>query len=126
MKSMVELEFSVNVAPAILYPRLSTAGGLVEWFADDIRISDDIYTFIWNGAEQKARLLQSKKNSYIRFKWLDDKEEESFFEFRINSDGITGDIALIVTDFAEDHEKEEIKDLWETQISNLRYSLGIA
>ena len=125
MKSMVELEFSVNVSPSILFPRLSTAGGLVEWFADDISINSDIYTFIWNGMEQQAKLVNSKKNSFIRFKWLDEAEEESYFEFRIISDDITGDIALIVTDFAEEDEQGEMKDLWETQINNLKYALGI-
>lgn len=125
MKSILKLECFINVSPTILFPRLSTAGGLVEWFADDIRVKDDIFTFIWNGTEFPARMLHQKKNSYIRFKWMDDSDEESYFEFKIVEDDLTGDVAIIVTDFAEENEKKDISDLWEKQIDNLRKVLGV-
>ena len=54
------LEFPINSSINILYLRLSSPSGLVEWFADDIIIKDNIYTFFWNGSEQNAKLL--KKN----------------------------------------------------------------
>ena len=125
MKSLLKLEFFINVSPVILFPRLSTAGGLVEWFADDIRVKEDIFTFIWNGTEYPARLLHQKKNQYIRFKWLDDHDDQAYFEFKIIEDDLTGDTALIVTDFAEEEEKLDISNLWEKQIDNLKKSLGV-
>ena len=125
MKSVLTLEFFINVSPTVLFPRLSTAGGLVEWFADDIRVNEDIFTFIWNGREFPARILDQKMNNYIRFKWMDDSEDQSYFEFKILEDDLTGDVALVVTDFAEEDEKEDISDLWKKQIGHLKNVLGV-
>ena len=125
MKSVLTLEFFINVSPTVLFPRLSTAGGLVEWFADDIRVNEDIFTFIWNGREFSARILDQKMNNYIRFKWMDDSEDQSYFEFKILEDDLTGDVALVVTDFAEEDEKEDISDLWKKQIGHLKNVLGV-
>jgi hypothetical protein len=125
MKSMFQLEFAVNVSPVILFPRLSTAGGLVEWFADNIYVDENVFTFVWNDMEQQARLMHRKKNSYIRFKWLDEEDDESYFEFKILKDDLTGDVALIITDFAEENEKADAIELWEKQITNLKNALGV-
>ncbi len=54
------LEFPINSSINTLYLRLSSPSGLAEWFADDIIIKDNIYTFFWQGTEQKARLLRKK------------------------------------------------------------------
>jgi uncharacterized protein YndB with AHSA1/START domain len=126
MKSKFQLEYTLNVSPNILFSRLSTAGGLAEWFADDIHLNDNIYTFFWSEAKQEARLLQKKNNKFVRFKWLDDEDHDSFFEFRINKDELTGDVALIITDFADDDEKNDAMELWDTQIDELKHILGVA
>ncbi len=118
------MEYSLNVSPQILFTRLSTPSGLAEWFADDINVWDNYYTFIWSGTEQKAEMLHKKKNKYIRFKWVNDEDADSFFEFRIHQDELTGDVALIITDFADDGEKEDIQELWNTQITDLKNALG--
>ncbi|MBS3771006.1 MAG: START-like domain-containing protein [Bacteroidales bacterium] len=125
MKSELEIEFFINVSPVILFPRLSTAGGLVEWFADDIRVNEDVFTFIWDGVEYPARILHQKKNRYIRFKWLDDQDNQSYFEFKILEDDLTGDVTLLVTDFAEEEEKSDVSFLWEKQVDNLKNALGV-
>jgi len=125
-KKKLELEYSVNVSPSILFSRLSTPGGLAEWFADDIYVRNDIYTFQWSGSEQEAKLLHRRKNHCIRFKWIDDDDHHSYFEFKIAKDELTGDVALIITDFADEQEKEDTIELWDTQISNLKLALGVS
>ena len=47
-----------------------------------------------------------------------------YFEIRIQVDGITKDVSLMITDFAEDDEVEETKMLWDNQISDLKQVLG--
>jgi hypothetical protein len=126
MKSIFTIEFFFNVSPKILFPRLNNPGGLVEWFADEIRVKDDLYTFIWNGMEQQAKLLHQKKNKYVRFQWLDDPEEQAYFEFKILQDDITGDVVLLVTDFAEETEKNDAMNLWKKQIGSLKKALGVS
>lgn len=124
MKNKFELEYSINSAPKILYARLSTPGGLAEWFADDINIRGNVYKFIWDGSEQEAELVTKKENQLVRFKWLDD-DDDSYFEFHIRKDELTGEVALVITDFAEDDEKDESIDLWDTQIAELKHALGL-
>jgi len=49
----------------------------------------------------------------------------TFFEFKISTDEITGDVALLVTDFAEDESAvDNAKLLWKSQIDDLHHVLG--
>ncbi|MEN8121953.1 MAG: START-like domain-containing protein [Bacteroidota bacterium] len=123
-KEKFQLEFTLNTSPKLLYTRVSTPSGLSEWFADDVHLNGKNFTFIWDNSEQVAKLLMKKANEYIRFQWVDD-DNESFFEFRITKDELTGDVALIITDFAEEDEIEDSKDLWDSQISELRRAIGL-
>ena len=119
------LEFQITSSLSILYNRLSNPSGLAVWFADDVIIKDKIYSFFWDGNKQDAKLLKKKDNQYVRFKWADDNEAESYFEFKIQIDDITQDLALIVTDFAEDEdEKQEQTELWSKQIQQLKRAIG--
>lgn len=119
------IEFQINSSIIILYNRLSSASGLATWFADDVIIKDKTYSFFWDGQKQDANILNSKDNQFIRFKWLDDQETENYFEFKILIDEITQDLALIITDFAEDEDdREEQTELWNKQIQQLKRAIG--
>ena len=125
-KVKFEMEFIIKTSTKILYNMVSTPSGLSEWFADDVNIRDGVYTFQWDGAEEEARLLTKKNNEYIKFQWLEHEEEgeKTFFELRIVVDPITSEVALLVTDFADEDEVEEAKDLWENQINELMHVIG--
>ena len=119
------LEFPINSSVNILYKRLSTPSGLSEWFADDIIIKDKMFSFYWEGSSQEAKLLKSKANQFVRFKWEDDDIKENYFEFLIQVDEITSDVSLIITDFAENKQnQEEQTELWNKQISVLKRAIG--
>ena len=118
------VEFQITSSVNILYNRLSNPSGLAVWFADDVIIKDKVYSFFWDGHKQDAKLLNKKDNQFIRFKWVDDEETESYFEFKIQIDDITQDLALIVTDFAEEDEKQEQTELWIKQIQQLKRAIG--
>lgn len=121
-KVKIQLEFVINCSPSVLYNRLRTASGLTEWFADDVKVRGKQFTFIWEGTEQTAELTLHKDNRLVRFTWLE--ESDTYFEFRITRDELTGDVSLIVIDFAEEDEIDETKDLWESQIADLKHILG--
>jgi hypothetical protein len=123
MKKRIVLEYTLNSSPKVLYPRLSTPGGLSEWFADDVNLKGNIFFFIWEGIEQKAELVQKKENRYIRFKWLEE-DDDSFFEFRINVDELTGDVALVIVDMVEEEDEADEIVLWDSQIAELKHVLG--
>lgn len=119
----IELEFAINASPKVLYYRLSTPSGLSEWFADDVNLTGNIFTFIWDGIEQKAELLSKKDGKSVRFRWLED-DEDAYFEFRIDKDDLTGDVALIITDCIEPDEAEDQTELWQKQVDVLKRNLG--
>lgn len=122
-KIKVNLEYLINCSPKVLYNRLSTASGLTEWFADDVRVRGKQYTFIWDDSEQTAEMTLHKENRLVRFNWVDD-DEDSYFEFKITRDELTGDVSLLITDFAEPGEENESKGLWDTQVADLKHVLG--
>ncbi|MBL0104039.1 MAG: SRPBCC domain-containing protein [Bacteroidetes bacterium] len=124
-KVKYSLEFEVKSSPKILYNYLSNASSLEEWFADKVTIREGDFIFHWDGTEQRAHIVTKKENQMIRYKWVtDDKKDETFFQFEIVQDEITSDVALIVTDFAEEEEKEENSMLWDSQIHNLMHIIG--
>jgi uncharacterized protein YndB with AHSA1/START domain len=119
-----ELEFILTSSTRVLYNMLSTPSGLAEWFADDVNIRGDEYTFVWDGEEETARLLGRRNGDFVRFQWLGMDNERTYFEFRINEDPMTGEVALIITDFAEDSELENSRLLWNQHVGNLRQVIG--
>lgn len=126
MKKKIILEYTINSSPRVLFPRLSTPGGLSEWFADNVNINGNHLSFFWDKSEQRAEVVQKKENRYIRYRWLDtDEPDTQWFEFRINTDDLTGDTALIITDFAEDNEKDDAIELWNSQIAKLKHVIGL-
>lgn len=124
----IEMEFVVHASPQLLYQYISTPSGLSEWFADNVNSRGELFTFIWDGSEEKAKLLSKKSGERVKFRWLVDETEGEpyFFEIRIQVDEITKDVSVIVTDFAEEDEIDEAKMLWDNQISDLKHVLGSA
>jgi len=125
MRSKFELEYNLNCSPKVLFSRLSTPEGLGEWFAEQVNVDGDLFTFFWNSSESKARLSAIKENKMVRFEWLGMDKDSNFFEFRINMEELTNELALIITDFAETEEKEDSIYLWDSQINDLKRALGI-
>lgn len=125
-KIKFEIEFPIHASPQLLYQYISTPSGLSEWFADNVNSRGELFTFIWDDTEEKAKLVSRKSGERIKFKWVNEEDEPYFFEIKIQVDEITKDVSLIVTDFAEEDEMDEAKMLWENQISDLKMVLGSA
>ncbi len=122
-KEKIQIEFELHCSPKILFNYLSTPSGLSEWFADDVTFKEGVYTFNWAGSESHAKVAHKRDNQLVRFKWLDEGEE-GYFEFEILTDDLTSDVALMITDFSEPGDKDEVARLWDTQIHNLKQIIG--
>tara|TARA_R110000744_G_scaffold51673_16_gene111198 strand:- start:1017 stop:1400 length:384 start_codon:yes stop_codon:yes gene_type:complete len=122
-KIKFEIEFVIQSSPQMLYQYLATPSGLSEWFADNVNSRGEMFTFIWDGAEEEAKLLKRKTDEFVRFAW-EEADDDSFFEMKIIVDEITKDVSLFITDFAEDDEIDESKMLWTNQVSDLKQVLG--
>ena len=125
-KVKYELEFPLNSSPQLLFQYISTPSGLSEWFADNVNSRGEFFTFIWDGSEEKARLSAKKTDEKVKFRWIDEenKDTDFYFELRILEDEITKDVSLMVTDYAAEEDLDEVKLLWESQISDLKHVIG--
>ncbi len=122
-KKKIRLEFEIKASPAMLYNSISSPSGLAGWFADDVDIYNNLYKFKWNKDEQIAEVLKKTAGKCIKFKWKDSKPDE-YFEFEIIQDELTDDVALVVTDFVDVADEANSIQLWESQIHELKTSLG--
>ena len=125
-KVRYEIEFPINSSPQLLYQYISTPSGLSEWFADNVNSRGEFFTFIWDGSEEKARLSSKKSDEKVKFRWIDEDNNDTdfYFELRILEDEITKDVSLMVTDYAVEEDLAEVKLLWESQISDLKHVIG--
>ena len=127
-KTAFSIEYYFQASPHLLFQYLSTPSGLSEWFADNVNSRGEDYTFIWDDTEEYAKLIQKKNNERVRFRWINDEEDQDdcYFELKIVVDEITKDVSLYVSDFADEDELEEAKMLWNNLVSSLKQVLGSA
>tara|TARA_B100001057_G_scaffold497837_1_gene603083 strand:- start:7387 stop:7770 length:384 start_codon:yes stop_codon:yes gene_type:complete len=126
MKEKFELEYLLKTSLRVLDNMIGSPSGLSEWFADNVTVRDDMYSFEWDGAIEKARLLTRKMNSKMKFRWIEDEENEDdyYFEMNIDIDPMTGIASLKITDYGYPEDIESAKMLWEQQINDLKRIIG--
>ncbi len=121
----VKIEYLLRASPAILYQFFTNPSALVRWFCDGVDVEgDNLYTFEWNGSEESAELTENVEDELVRYNWLDDDRENEYIEFKLSKSPVTAETILVITDFCDEDEVEEQKQLWETQISQLRKETG--
>ena len=120
-----EMEFPMHTSRNSLFTFLTDASSLSSWFADHVDvINNDDYIFTWDGSSQTAKVVGWKESQMVRYHWLHEPDG-TYFEFSIVEDELTFDIALLVTDFAEDQQSVEAsKRLWQSQIDDLHHAIG--
>jgi len=124
-KGYYTLEYMINSSPDILFDFISTAGGLEKWFAEKVSVKENTFEFTWENDENKqAQMIALKEREFARYRWLD-QDDKKFFEFRIQIDDLTSEVALIVSDFADTKEEyEDARLLWNAQMHDLLHALG--
>ncbi len=117
------LEYGFKTTPKLLYTAISTPEGLSRWFADMVLTEEDVFLFKWEGSEQKARLVGFKENEYVQFMWLDElteAEKEPYVEMRIRNEPVSSELALLITDHAEDADLDFNQRIWDAQVKKLQ------
>ncbi len=120
----IELEFIFRASPTILYKFLTTPACLIRWFCDEVDIQGETFSFVWSGAEEVAEMIDDIEDERIRFKWEDADDEEEFLEFRMQRSPVTNETILEITDYCDEDEVADQKQLWESQIKVLRQETG--
>jgi uncharacterized protein YndB with AHSA1/START domain len=123
VKKKIRMEFEIKASPSMLFNYISSPSGLSQWFCNDVDIYNNFYKFKWDGDENIAELLKKTALKGIKFRWKDSHPDE-FFEFEIQQDELTDDVALVVTDYVDASEEKNSILLWENQVHELRTLLG--
>lgn len=119
----IDLEFIFRASPAILYKFITAPDCLVRWFCDGVDITEETYTFTWDGFDEVAEMVDDIEEERIRFKW-EDADEKEYLEFRMYKSDVTNETILEITDFCDKDEVDGQADLWTRQIEDLRKECG--
>ena len=120
----INLEFLFRASPAILYRFLTTPSTLIRWFCDEVDITGETYTFVWEGSEEVAELVEDVEDERLKFKWEDADDEDEYLEFRMSRSPVTGETILEITDFCDEDEVKDTSQLWEAQMKQLKQETG--
>ncbi|MTI40798.1 ATPase [Fulvivirga lutimaris] len=113
----------------MLYQYLNSASGLSQWFADDVTIDEDkVYNFIWDEEDHRAKMVSHRTNHYVKFEFLPENDEieddPAYFEIRLELNELTQSVFIKITDYSEMEDVDELYDLWQGLIDNLKETVG--
>ena len=122
-------EFEVNASQKMLFPYLSSASGLSQWFADDVNINEDkVFIFFWDGEEHRAKKVSHKTNKSVKVEFLPETEEDeddpSYLELKLDVNELTQTVFIQVTDYSDLDDPEEQQDVWENLVHALKEIIG--
>jgi uncharacterized protein YndB with AHSA1/START domain len=120
-------EFEIKASPKMLFPYLNSATGLTEWFADEVNIDHrKVFHFIWDGVNHSAKLTTQRINKYVKFDFISEEggEDHPFIEFKLDQNELTQSTFLKVVDYSEMADEEDLKELWENLVYQLREIVG--
>ena len=125
-RQKIHREYLLNAtSKSIIWTAISTPIGLEGWFADRVESNDKIVSFYWGKTEERdAEIIAVRAYSFIRFRWLDDKNDKEYFEIRMTNNELTNDFVLEIVDFTDKSEVGDLCELWDSQIDTLRRSYG--
>ena len=130
-KQKIEIEYPLTTkSPNIVWEQISSAHGLERWLADHVTEQDGVFEFTWGEpwTEQdvrEAHLIEYVKYDHIRLKWVDEEDNDDYWEMRIEQSDLTGYLNLLITDFAEDDDADGLKILWESNLDRLHRASGL-
>ncbi len=122
-KIQFDLEYILKASPAIVYQFLTTPDILVRWFCDSCDVTDEVYTFEWDGSEEYWEMIDDIQEERIRFH-IEDSGEDEYIEFRMYRSDITNETILEITGFCDDDEVDEESIFWTDQVRKLKSACG--
>lgn len=120
----INLEYIFRASPTILFKFFTTPSCLIRWFCDEVDINENEYTFVWQGSEEDAELIDEIEDELIRFQWEDAEDDEEYLEFHISRSPVTAETILIISDFCDEDEVDDQTQYWENLMDKLRKATG--
>ena len=130
-KLTIEYPLSSN-SPKIVWDMISNAAGLQKWLADTVTEEGDILTFTWGHPwterdTKQSRIIDIEKYDHIRLLWdYHEDTPEAYWELRIEKSDLTGELNLLITDYAaDDDEESDLRGIWDDNLERLHRVSGL-
>ena len=129
-KKRLNLEYPLKGRkPDLLWQLMSTDHGLERWLADKVTEENGVLSLTWGepwGEHHTlhANILERERNSHIKLQWVDEDEQDAYWEMRIGRSELTEDLCLCVVDYAVEEDIEDLHGLWDGNLERLHQSSG--
>lgn len=130
-KHLFTTEFEIRSSHKVLYPYISTAAGLEQWFAEKVTIlPDGRFDFQWDGESHPAERTSHRLNKSVRFEFLengessDDSDEKNYVEMKLEVSDLTQSTYLRVVDYSQNMDETELSSLWGGLMDSLKEIVG--
>lgn len=121
-------EFELRASPKVLFPYISSASGMQQWFAEKVTLKDSsTFDFHWDGESHIAKLSQLRLNKSAKFDFIpsnSDERDHNYLEFKMEVSELTGSTYLKIVDYSANTDDEELTELWEDLIYKLKEIVG--
>ena len=128
---MFTTEFEIRSSHKVLYPYMSTAAGLEQWFAEKVTIlPDGRFNFQWDGESHPAERTSHRLNKSVRFEFIEDgksndeSNERNYVEMKLEVSDLTQSTYLRVVDYSQNMDEDELSALWGGLIDSLKEIVG--
>ncbi|MBP3766852.1 MAG: SRPBCC domain-containing protein [Prevotella sp.] len=126
------VEYPLNTkSPNIVWGMISTAEGLQKWLADIVVADGKTMTFTWGHPwtdrdTKTSQILECNKFNYIRMKWdYQEADPQAFWEIRLEQSELTGNLNMLITDYADDADIEDLRGIWDDNLDRLHRVSGL-
>jgi len=130
-KHLFTTEFEIRSSHKVLYPYMSTAAGLEQWFAEKVTIlPDGRFNFQWDGESHPAERTSHRLNKSVRFEFIEDGKsndeanERNYVEMKLEVSDLTQSTYLRVVDYSQNMDEDELSALWGGLIDSLKEIVG--
>jgi uncharacterized protein YndB with AHSA1/START domain len=129
VKNKFVADYQINASKKILFQYISTASGLEEWFADEVKINEDkVFIFDFDNDEHYAKIASIRNNSHVKFEFFDptnpEEKDHSYIEFKLEENELTQTLFLKVIDYSDGYDDEELEAIWEGLVGKLKEIVG--
>jgi len=126
------VEYPLNTkSPNIVWGMISTPEGMQKWLADIVVADGEDMIFTWGHPwtdrdTKTSHILECNKYSYIRMRWdYQEKDPQAFWEIRLEQSELTGHLNMLITDYADDADIEDLRGIWDDNLDRLHRVSGL-
>jgi uncharacterized protein YndB with AHSA1/START domain len=123
-----EFEYEIKASPKVLYPYISSASGLQQWFAEKVTVKNaELFIFNWDDETHTGHLVQNKVNKSVKFDFSSAEQAplSAFIEIKLDVSELTNATYLKIYDSASTFKSpDDAQELWDYLTDKLKEIVG--